>query len=206
MRRVAWINLGLLGIAIAGAVVSVQRATEVADLRAQYTKLSGEFGVLKIDDPTKISFIQLKTQDPMHFRWRFYIPPTTRAKFARFSGSNSFSTFNSPSEFLGEVKFRMEDGRLMNYGKFHGGSSLNTIGTPKSGQYVVDNWHGLQIDVAGSDGPIQLEHDEVIELIRISVPLDQFKEAEQKLPRHSFPQGNSIFQIRFGEQDAFDRE
>src|SRR4051794_22261247 len=70
----------LLLITIAGMALVVARLwREVGPLRAELCQLRNEVGRLSIDDPTKIHAIEVRTNEPLFWKWRVWVPEGTRA-------------------------------------------------------------------------------------------------------------------------------
>ena len=65
----------LLLMTIAGmAIVIVQLWREVGPLRAEVVQLRNETGRLSVDDPTKIHAIEVRTSEPLLWKWRVWVP------------------------------------------------------------------------------------------------------------------------------------
>jgi hypothetical protein len=65
----------LLLLTVAGmAIVIVQLWREVGPLRAEVTHLRHETGRLSVEDPTKIHAIEVRTSEPLLWKWRVWVP------------------------------------------------------------------------------------------------------------------------------------
>jgi hypothetical protein len=77
---------------IAGmAIVIAQLWSEVGPLRAELVKLHNETGRLSVDDPTKIHAIEVRTSEPLMWKWRVWVPegPTVLARYRWGSNPSS---------------------------------------------------------------------------------------------------------------------
>ncbi len=64
----------LLILAIVGGVLAIKSQSLASQYRSKRMALEAEIGDLKIDDPSKYYVQLLKSDDPLEFRWRIYIP------------------------------------------------------------------------------------------------------------------------------------
>ena len=56
------------------AIVVVRLWREVGPLRAEIVQLRNETGRLSIDDPTRIHAIEVRTSEPLLWKWRVWVP------------------------------------------------------------------------------------------------------------------------------------
>jgi hypothetical protein len=72
----------LLLTIFAMAIVIVELWREVRPLRDELVQLRNETGRLSVDDPTKIYAIEVRTNDPLLWKWRVWVPqgPTVIAR------------------------------------------------------------------------------------------------------------------------------
>jgi hypothetical protein len=95
----AWIAWTVDGILLILTIVGVYYAWpvqyEAGRLHAMRVELEQRVGKMQINDPAKYHVMLLKTENPMKFRWRIYIPEkidTTLTAESRSLGGSSTST------------------------------------------------------------------------------------------------------------------
>ncbi len=87
----------LLLMNIAGmAIVIVQMWREVGPLRQEVRRLRDEVGELTIEDETKLHAIQVRTNDEMTWKFRFWIPPGADVSLKFKWGNIPLNTYPNP--------------------------------------------------------------------------------------------------------------
>lgn len=72
--RIGIVELAMLILAIVGGVLTIRSQSTLEKYREKRRALEAEVGELPISDPSKIHVQLLKSEDPMQFRWRVYLP------------------------------------------------------------------------------------------------------------------------------------
>ena len=68
------VNIALLLAALYGAYLAAREEQTRRELSVQHRVLANEVGYLDITDPDKVHVVALPSDDPLHFRWRVYLP------------------------------------------------------------------------------------------------------------------------------------
>jgi hypothetical protein len=160
----------LVAALIVGLALAWRTGRERATLRAQHQALVAEVAELPDADAALVRIQALPTGDPMDFTWRFHLPAGYPLDLRTGSGS-CWSTNSDAIEGIGRVRFRPDDnGRLMVYKQFGGGSGLMSIGNPAFGRYIREHWHELRVEQIGANGATTLRPDEVALVLRLTLP------------------------------------
>ncbi len=72
--RIGIVELAMLILTIVGGVLTIRSQPTLEKYREKRRALEAEVGELPISDPGKIHVQLLKSEDPMQFRWRVYLP------------------------------------------------------------------------------------------------------------------------------------
>jgi hypothetical protein len=97
----------LLLMTIAGmAIVIVQLWTEVGPLRADVRRLRNEVGEITIEEPAKLHAVQVRTNDKLAWKWRFFIPENVDASLKFSWGAIPQMRFPKPDV----IKKQLESG------------------------------------------------------------------------------------------------
>lgn len=169
----------LLIVILVGGVYVWKSGQERSRLTARYARLAGITGDLKITDPTKLHFQALETDDPMHFAWRMYFPPSYKQVLhSPSTGGTSWSS--GASEFIGRVRFRLnEQGYLDVYTHFAGGSSRTSNVNGALAKLFSDHWDKIKVEQLGAHGLTVLDPDKTVPLLQLKLT-DEFQAEAKK--------------------------
>ena len=187
------INLVLLLAAMVGVYFALDAGLATRDLRIRHQALAAEVGLLRITDPDKVHVLALKRDDPLDFAWQIYVP----AKFGwnwKVNMGNGGSTSSSgsgdaePYYQLVRAKFRQDaDGQWQLWTKSRNSSGLMGLNRKDSRPFLQPE--KLQIERAGADKVLVLEHDQVCDLLHVA--------------KADSTDDKPIIHVRFGSDDAF---
>jgi hypothetical protein len=179
-------DLLLLLVVLIGAVPAWQTSWERSRLQSQYDRLVSSAGDLPIEDPTKVYVRAIETGQPLHFAWRFYLPPNYLLKIRDGSGGSSASVSTAPAEFIARVKFReSEKGGLQVYTHFFGGSGQSSLGSRDMVKLLHGRWDKVLVEQLGAPEFAVLDPDRPASLLRLTLPEDLRAEARKTLDRYS---------------------
>ncbi len=175
------LDLILIVLILVGGYRSWQSSQERNRLRDTHERLARISGVLPITDPSRVHVVALKTGDPMHFAWRFYVPEKYNFRVADNQGSSS-SWSSDASEFIARVRFRVDDqGRLEIHEHMKGSSGRSTMGNKELTRLLHGRWDQLQVEQLGAAEMAVLDADESAVLLRLTLPDNLAAEARKTL-------------------------
>ena len=177
-------NILLVIAILCGVVLLVKRTSKLKVLRAEHSRLSADYGVLDVKDPSKFLITRIETNDPMHFLWRCYYPAGLRVNervgFGKFSGGG-MTNFSGSGEYLHRVHFQFRDGRIYaDIGDRGGGGSQGTAQHAGLIAFLKEHWSDLEIKVLAADGTVAIPPDQALEFLKIEIPEKLMPEFEQR--------------------------
>jgi len=201
------LNISLLIAVIVGGIFTYQASRQNRRLEAEFQRLAVKVGDLAVGDPALVYVQALPTDDPLHFRWRVYVPANFNAKWAH-GGGYSMSTNSDPCEFICMIRLAEDDaGRLNVHHKEGNGSGRTSLGGTKLADLVRGREDEILVEQLGKDGVAVVRPDEVAVFLRLRLSDDLKREAEKKLDSHSFKRyGKELFKMRLGDKAAFGDE
>lgn len=93
MKR--WLNVVLVLVAFVGLLFSVQQGLVKQTLSREYEILAAEVGYLESTGDDGVCVIALPTRDPMHFRWRIFVPASEEIYWKIEGGAGRGAEFPS---------------------------------------------------------------------------------------------------------------
>ncbi len=129
MKR--WLNVVLVLVAFVGLLFSVQQGLVKQTLSREYEILAAEVGYLESTGDDGVCVIALPTRDPMHFRWRIFVPASEEIywKNRRWGGKGVGIPIKGPLSFIANVRFRQgENGMLTVWWGFEGTATVISLG------------------------------------------------------------------------------
>ena len=151
MKFSSLLNLLLIVVTFAGVFRCYQLQTQVDNLHSEFESLSPSYGDFS-QEPNSPQIVRLKTNDPMVFQWRVYLPAgysgvvSDRIGRKGLFGTRSLSLghgmpWNYPAEFLITQKFKVNTGEGFGSNSWQRNSILTDI--------QCTNW------VASQAGPVK---------------------------------------------------
>jgi len=204
------LNLLLL-LAIGLAVVQhVRLQSTQAELLREHRRLSIQYGILPVEDPSKFYFRRVQEEEKAHFVWRFYVPESQRLMMesTHLSGSGQSSVGYSPDHAIMRVRIGRRDGILRLYCSANGGSSLSSFAYPNElAEFLFENWDQLNVEVSPED-VLESDLTEVVTLLKVTVPEELIPLAVERTPHaesHKVAERLSkpILLVQVGTQEAF---
>ncbi len=169
----------VVGVAYAWPILS-----EAGQLHAKRLDLQRRVGEMSISDPTKFHVLLLKSENPLEFRWRIYIPAKTDATLSTESRSSTGSS-SSTSSFSGSSDPARECLITATILPVEGNSNMEIRIRTKSEnsrgnattylsdeviQRMVNTNDTSSWQVAGKDGVEAISIDEMVLLLAIEPP------------------------------------
>jgi hypothetical protein len=104
--RFSLLALFLLTTILALTVIVLLLWREVVPLRAQVTRLEADLGHLHVTDEERPHVIAVRTDEPLTWRWRVYLPPLLHGKyhFNFFEGSHVSFTSENLTALLDQLR------------------------------------------------------------------------------------------------------
>ena len=198
------INISLVVATLVGAQFLARQRTAYSVVRQEHDRLSKQYGVLNVSNPDNFFVTYIENDDPFCFRWRVYDPPAAnlRKKIVTKSGNSSSSSFSSDGgEALQLCRFKFEGTSCKVYIRDRSGSSTMSLGNQNLVQFLKDHWSELNIQVLGSDGPVEIDRDQVVRLITIRIPnelQDEFVKSAGKFYQDPKRQALPILDVYYG--------
>lgn len=202
------LKLGLVVAFVVGVVMFALAKRDQAPIKAEYDRLSGMFGEMPEASPDHFQILRLPTNEPWHLTWRFRKPQnrqmvvTTQNSFGGGSSSGR-AMISAGGDYESIIRFRIDFDRpqMRCFLKHPGGSSTTGQGDLKTAKYFREHWDELEIETVSATEVESFGPDEVVDLVRITVP-EGFGEG---MDIH-LPSDRTCLLIRFGTQEAFDKE
>ena len=129
LSRFSPVTLFLLATILALAITVLLLWREVGLLRAQVSRFETDLGRLHVTDAERPHVIAVRTDEPLTWRWRVYLPPLLHGKyhFNFYEGGHESFT----AENLNQLLNRLRQGSP-NY-EFRGSSAI-----PQSGELTIE--------------------------------------------------------------------
>jgi hypothetical protein len=201
-------NIALLLVALYGAYLAVREEQTRRELSAQHQMLAHEVGYLDITDPDKVHVVALPSEDPLHFRWRVYVPANYEGAWRTSDawGGDNYSSTGFAENFIAQVRFRKNEYgfvRVFYDMKLRGG--VDSLGGRELQTFLSEKWDQIERVQLGEDGPVVVEPDELATLLQLRMPEAIASEAESVLPetwgRNYVP---VLYEVRFGTKEAWE--
>jgi hypothetical protein len=181
------LNLTVLAAILVGGVLAWRSGAERVRLEDRYRRMVRAAGDLAIVDPTKVYFLALDAEGPLHFAWRMHTPANYSMIFSHAGGGGSGTTSTSssaPSDAIVRVRFRRdEDGRLRVFARALGGSSFFGVEDDLA-KFLAGREDELIIERLAVDGPVEVDPSASVTLLRVAMPESMIAEARAALPGH----------------------
>lgn len=204
------LNTTLLLAAVIGAVFAYRASREYRQTLAAHRELKALTSV-PIGDPTKVHVRALATGEDLFFSWHLYVPEGVslccRENYRQFginwvwkraSGvSDCFATVQLRERFGGDVMvdIGLNDDRDVPY----------RLGGRDLWNFLRDHQDRIQIAQFGGNGVEEVEADEVVPLLRLTLPDELMKEFTERLdlwyPQHA--SGDNVLLLELGTTEAF---
>ncbi len=168
-------NIVLVVIALIGVWKSISLQSQTIELKKILQRLKTQFGDLEIGDPALIHIRAIKTNEPLHFAWRVYVPANCKCATSMMSGGSSLGssgTFSSaPSHFIARVRlYKNAQGELGIYETWQSGSSYSSVANSDLMDHLRENASLFDIELAGEDETIAIAPGQTMTILKISVP------------------------------------
>ena len=178
------LNILLVIAILCGAVLLVKRTSELNVLRAEHSRLSAEYGVLDVKDPSKFLITRIETNDPMHFLWRCYYPAGLRVEercgLAKHNGGG-MTNFTSSGEYLHRVRFGVRKNRIYaDLSDRGGGGSQGTVSNAELAEFFKKHWSEFEIHVLAAEGTLEIDTDQALEFLTVRIPKKLLPELEAR--------------------------
>ena len=183
VRRI--LDATLVLIILVGGVFAWRSGEQRARSQSEFNRLSRQTGDLAISDPSRVHVRALPTNDPMHFAWRVYLPPSYSLQLRSSLGGTSGSFSATSKDFIARARIREdENGDLQIYTRFSGSSTKSMLGDRALAQRLHGRWNIIVVEQLGASDLVALEPDRPAILLRLTVP-EELQPGEQtaKFPK-----------------------
>lgn len=199
------LNMTLALLAFCGAIVAFRESSLNRDLLEQHRSLAAETGYLDVSDSSKVHVVALASEDPLHFRWRIYLPDKCTVIWKTNQWGEFSHSISGPQDFIAQVRLRNdESGFIRVFEDLEAYGSLASVGGREFQNFMSDRWNEIEILQLGADGPVAIEPHVVSTLLRLQLPKNIAAEAESVLPvswsRQVVP---VLYQLQFGSKEAW---
>lgn len=201
------INITLAILTIFGAITAFRDSSRHRELLERHRALAAQSGYLEVSDSSKVHVVALPSEDPLHFRWRIYLPDkcTVVWKTNQWWGGSGSST--GPQDFIAQVRIRKNDNGFVRVFKdleAHG--AVGSLGGRELQDFMRDRWDDIEILQLGSDGPAAVEPDELATLLRLQFPKDTADDVAAVLATRGARQWLPVlYQVQFGTNEAWQK-
>jgi hypothetical protein len=83
-------------------------ATTAREILIGYSA-AAEVGFLDVSDPSKVYVVALASEDPLHFRWRVYLPDNHSVIWRTSQWGDGKHSSTGPQNFIAQVRFRKSE-------------------------------------------------------------------------------------------------
>lgn len=201
------INVTLVLLALCGAMVAFRESSLNRDLLEEHRVLAAETGYLEMSDTGKVHVVALPSEDPLHFRWRIYLPDKCTVIWKASQWTDVGDKSSGPQNFIAQVRLRKdENGFVRVFTDLETYGSLGSVGGRELQSFMRDRWDKVEILQLGTDGPVAVEPDDVTTLLRLQLPNDIADDATAVLPPSWAKQVVPVlYQLLFGTKDAWQK-
>ena len=171
------LNLVMLAAILVGGVLAWRSGAERIRLEGRYRRMAHAAGDLSVVNPTKVYFLGLDTDEPLHFAWRMHAPANYPMIFSHAGGGGSGSSTSSsgaPSDAIVRVRC---------FSKAFGGSSLFAVEDAMA-KFLAGREDELIVERLAADGPVEMDASASAVLLRVAMPASMIAEARVALPGH----------------------
>lgn len=202
------INFTLALLALFGAIVAFRESSVNRDLSVEYRTLTAETGYLDLADFSEVHVVALPSKDPLHFRWRIYLPEKCTVSWKTVNQWDDFSgNSTGPQNFIAQVRFRKnENGFVRVFTDLESFGGIGSLGGRELQEFMRDHWDDVEIYQLGSDGPAMVDPEEIATLLRLQLPKDIANDAEAVFrARSAGPVEPVLYQVQFGTKEAWQK-
>jgi hypothetical protein len=202
------INITLALLSILGGVLAFRESNFNSDLSAEYRTLAAETGYLDFADFSKVHVVALPSDDPLHFRWRIYLPEKCTVSWKAKSQWDDVSGSSSgPQNFIAQVRFRKnENGFVRVFTDLESFGGVGALGGRELQEFMRDHWDDVDIYQLGLDGPALVDPEEIATLLRLQLPQDIADEAKEVLRTRSAGQVLPVlYQVQLGTKEVWQK-
>ncbi len=175
-------NAPLLLLIGAGLCMLLQAQAEQREVAREYDRLAAKVGRLQVTDASKFYVAPIPTDDPMHFAWRVYLPAglalQQRAEHLS-GGSTSSASIQSAGERVLRACYRFEGDSTKVFVKGFSGASESGFSDKSFAKFVQKHWREFEVESLAANGPTQYEPDEILTLLKITIPENLYEEIKQ---------------------------
>ena len=182
-----WVNLLLIGLTLVGCVAFVNIQRELALLSQEHSRIVSAVGEMEIVDPQLVHIKALKTDDPLLWQWRVYLPEAAKCNFYYSVGtrgsSNGSDMVSSRSEFIARIGLSKprRGGAMQMFTRCVGHTGVSTFGNDEFADFLIEHRDQLKVEQLGSEGVRTIKAGEpAVSLLRVSLPDDLAREAQQR--------------------------
>lgn len=202
---IRWINITLALVALYGAFIAFREARLNEGLAEQHRVLAAEIGFLDISYPSKVHVVALASEDPLHFRWRIYLPDKYSVVWRTSEVGAGSHTSIGPNNFIAQVRFRKSEyGFVRIFTDLESRGGVGSLGGRELETFLLDRWDEIETVQLGADGPAVIEPQEVATLLRLRMPAAMKDEAEAFLPASWAKQVVPVlYEVRVGTEEAW---
>lgn len=202
---IRWINIVLALVALYGAFIALREARVNEGLSDQHRVLAAETGFLDVSDPSKVHVVALASEDPLHFRWRIYLPEKQSVSWRTSEVGAGSHTSTGPENFIAQVRFRKSEyGFVRIFTDLESRGGVGSLGGRELERFLLDRWDEIETVQLGADGPAVIEPQEVATLLQLRMPAAMEKEAEALLPASWAKQVVPVlYEVRIGTKEAW---
>jgi len=169
-----FINI-LLGIVIAVSAMLLYHANQKGnELKAEYDRLSEEFGTLAVKDEEQfmVTFMPGE-QERQRFNWRVHVPtlPTGFGEVVETTSGNCYSTGGRKEarEIRIFSRFRVKDGVPELYYNIDGASSAQKFDASIR-EFVVDRWSEFDFEILAESAPVTSSPTTLQRVFSVRIP------------------------------------
>lgn len=199
-------NIALALVAFYGAFVAFREARLHERLAERHRVLAAEIGFLDVSDPSKVHVVALASEDPLHFRWRIYLPDNYRVIWRTSEVGDGEHSSTGPQNFIAQVRFRQSEyGFVRIFKDLESRGDVGSLGGRELEPFLLDRWDEIEMVQLGADGPAVIEPQEVATLLRLRMPAAMEEEAKAFLPTSWAMQVVPVlYEVRLGTGEAWE--
>lgn len=202
----------LVGIGV-GLVQLREELEKTKDLREVYLPLASEIRTFEPADEPGRFYVRCMVNKPLDLRWQYWLPQGVEFRYIRQHPSGSgWGTLGSSkgarASGLDTIEWTVaisERGHA--YFKDSSGGGGNEGGYDfELARFLSEHWHKLEFEIAGEDGTVSYDTNELVTILKITIPEPVLVQANQVLGSDFAKQLETPILICAGPEDCEDWE
>ncbi len=204
------LNATLLLATVIGAILAYRASREYRQTLAAHRELDA-LTELPIGDPTKVHVRALATGEDLFFSWRLHVPEGVslrwRENYGQIGMDDVWKRARGVSDCVATVQLceGFDGGVWLHIGLNEDVTVSSRLGGQDLSSFLADHQDRIQIEQLGCNGVEEVKADEVVPLLRLTLPDELMKEFKERLELSILQQapGDNVLLLELGTTEAF---